>query len=84
MGPIRILQAIASGLLGADSYKGGFTTVTLGLVLHFVIAFGATAVYYVTSCRLTFLAERAFVCGLVYGVAVYLFMNFIVLPSKPA
>ncbi len=55
--PIRILQAIASGLLGAGSYKGGFATATLGLVLHFVIAFGATAVYYAASRKLTFLVR---------------------------
>ena len=80
VGPIRVLQAIASGLLGAVSYKGGFATATLGIVLHFVIAFGATAVYYAVSRKLSFLVQRAVVCGLVYGVVVYLFMNFIVLP----
>lgn len=78
--PIRVLQAIASGLFGAGSYKGGFTTAALGLALHFAIGFGATAVYFAMSRKLTFLVERAVVCGLVYGVAVYLFMNFIVLP----
>ena len=66
-----------SGLLGADSFKGGFATGALGLGLHFVIAFGATAVYFAASRRLTFLSQRAFVCGLVYGVAV---LNLVVLP----
>jgi uncharacterized membrane protein YagU involved in acid resistance len=80
VGPIRILQAIASGLLGSDSFRGGFTTAILGLGLHFVIAFGATAVYFAASRRFSLLVERAFVCGLVYGVAVYLFMNLVVLP----
>ena len=65
IGPIRVLQAIASGLLGAVSYKGGFATATLGIVLHFVIAFGATAVYYAVSRKLSFLVQRAVVCGLV-------------------
>ena len=49
-------------------------------MLHFVIALGATTVYYAASRKLTFLVQGAVVCGLVYGVAVYLFMNFIVLP----
>ncbi len=78
--PIRILQSIASGLLGMGSYKGGFVTAVLGLFLHFIIAAGAAAVYYLLSRKLRFLVERAIVCGPVYGVAVYLFMNLIVLP----
>jgi len=78
--PIRILQSIASGLLGMDSYKGGFVTTVLGVFLHFVIATGAAAVYYMVSRKLKFLVERAIFCGAVYGVAVYFFMNVIVLP----
>ena len=54
VGPIRVLQAIASGLLGAVSFRGGFTTATFGLVLHFWIAFVATAVYYAASRKLAF------------------------------
>ncbi len=78
--PVRILHVIASGLLGADSYKGGFATAALGVVLHFIIATGATAVYYFASRKLKLLVERAMICGLLYGVAVYWFMNLIVLP----
>jgi hypothetical protein len=77
--PIWVLQSIASGLLGPDSYKGGFATASLGLSLHFLIATVATAVYYGASRKLKVLVRRAIVCGLVYGVAVYLFMNLIVL-----
>ena len=78
--PIRILQVIASGVLGAESYKGGLRSAALGLALHFFIALVATAVYYVASRKLKFLVQWAVVCGLLYGVAVYLFMYQIVLP----
>ncbi|HYP26896.1 MAG TPA: hypothetical protein VE262_09270 [Blastocatellia bacterium] len=87
-GPVWVLQAISSGLLGADSYKGGFATAALGVALHFLIATVATAVYYAASRKLKFLVHHAIVCGLLYGVAVYGFMNLIVLrlafPLKPA
>ncbi len=43
--PTRVLQFVASGLLGRRSFEGGLTTAALGLGLHFVIAFGATAVF---------------------------------------
>lgn len=78
--PIRILQSVASGLLGAESYKGGLRTALLGTALHFVITFTAAAIYYAVSRKLTFLVRRAVVSGLIYGIAVYWFMNLIVLP----
>jgi hypothetical protein len=78
--PTRVLQAIASGLLGADAFKGGFATAALGLVLHFFIATTATAVYYAASRKLKVLVDQAIVCGLAYGIPVYLVMNLIVLP----
>lgn len=78
--PTRVLQAIAGGLLGADSFTGGFATAALGLVLHFFIATTATAVYYAASRKLKMLIEHAVVCGLAYGIPVYLVMNLVVLP----
>ena len=80
LAPVRVLQSISSGLLGAESYGGGAWTAALGVLLHFVIAFGAAAVFYAASRRLKFLVRRPFVAGPLYGVAVYLFMNFVVLP----
>jgi hypothetical protein len=80
IGPSRVLRAIASGLLGADAAQGGSTTAALGLVLHFFIATVATAVYYAASRRLKLLVQQPIVCGTIYGVLVYLFMNFIVVP----
>jgi hypothetical protein len=78
--PMRVLQAIASGLLGADSFQGGFATAALGLVLHFFIATTATALYYAASRKFKVLVDQAIVCGLAYGIPVYVMMNLIVLP----
>jgi len=52
----------------------------LGLFLHFVIAYSAAAIYCLTSRKLTFLREHFIVCGLFYGIAIYLTMSLIVLP----
>jgi uncharacterized membrane protein YagU involved in acid resistance len=78
--PPRVLQSIASGLLGRAAYQGGARTAALGLLLHFVIAFGAAAVYYVASRQWPVLRRRPVACGLAYGVVVYLVMNLVVLP----
>ncbi len=73
-------RAIAGGLLGPAAMRGGLGTYVLGIALHFFIALSAAAVYYAASRKLTFLTEHALVCGLFYGIAVFLVMNLIVLP----
>lgn len=78
--PESLLQAIASGVLGEKAFDGGAPAAALGAVLHYVIAFGAATVFYLASRKLDFLVRRPVVSGLAYGVAVYVFMNFIVLP----
>ena len=78
--PLRILQSIASGLVGADAFRGGLRTAALGLALHFVIATVAAGVYYAASGRLAILVTRPVLSGLVYGIVVYVVMNFVVLP----
>ena len=77
-------RAIASGLLGAPALQGGTGTWVLGVLLHYCIAFGAAAIYCVTSWRLEFLRQHFLVCGLFYGIAVYLVMNLIVVPLSAA
>jgi hypothetical protein len=76
----RVPLVIAAGLLGRGALHGSAATYVLGVLLHFFIAFSATAVYYVASRKLTFLTEHPVVCGLFYGIAVELVMGYIVLP----
>jgi hypothetical protein len=79
-GSIRMLQGIASGLLGPRSFEGGMATAGLGLAIHFLIAFTAASVFYAASRKLTFLTQHAVTSGLLYGIAVYLSMYWIVVP----
>ena len=74
------MQSIASGLLGPASFTGGAGSAALGVALHFLIATVATAVFYFASRTLRFLVDQAIPAGLLYGVFVYLFMNFVVIP----
>ncbi|HMG76263.1 MAG TPA: hypothetical protein VK582_22510 [Pyrinomonadaceae bacterium] len=78
--PVRILQSVASGVLGASAFTGGNKTAAVGLAFHFLIATIAAAVYYLASRPLRLLVNQASICGVLYGVCVYLFMNFVVLP----
>jgi hypothetical protein len=78
--PMRVLQAIASGLLGAAAFRGGTATAALGCALHFLIALVAAAVYVGASRGLPVLIRRPVLSGLFYGVVVYFVMNWIVVP----
>jgi hypothetical protein len=78
--PFAILRGIATGLLGPGAREGGLGTAALGLACHFVIALGAAAVFYAASRRLAALRRRPWLVGPLYGVAVWLFMNLVVLP----
>jgi hypothetical protein len=82
--PMRLLQGIASGLLGPKAFDGGLAMALLGLLCHFVIAFGAATVYFVASRAIRILIDHAVVSGVLYGVVVYFFMNRIVLPLSAA
>jgi hypothetical protein len=82
--PLRLLQGIAGGLIGPRAYSGGIATALLGLVCHFVIAFSAAAVYVAASRVMPLLVRHAVVSGALYGVAVYFFMNRVVVPLSAA
>jgi hypothetical protein len=80
----RLMQFIASGLLGPTAFQGGPAIVALGLALHFLIAFSLVAVFYGATRSFAFLRRQAVVSGLVYGLIVFGVMNLIVLPLSAA
>ena len=82
--PLRLLQGIAGGLLGPRTYGGGVATALLGLLCHFVIAFSAAAVFVAASRFAPFLVRQAVLSGVLYGIAVYFFMNRVVVPLSAA
>jgi hypothetical protein len=75
-----ILQSIASGLLGPAAYGGGVLTAGLGLLLHFFIAIAAACTFYFASRRWNWLLRNAVVSGMLFGIGIYAFMNFVVVP----
>ena len=80
-GPVTLLQRIASGLIGGErAASGGLGTAALGLALHYFIAFVWTVVFFAASRKMRFLTRQPVIWGLAYGVVVYFFMNFIVIP----
>jgi hypothetical protein len=78
--PARILQSVAGGLLGRATFNGGWKTAALGLGLHVFIATSVTTVFVLASRRWTLLTRRWMGCGVLYGLGVYVFMYYVVLP----
>ena len=78
--PTRILQGVAAGLYGRASFQGGMRTALIGLVIHFFIAFCVVAVYHLAARRIAFLTDHPILAGALYGLGVWTFMSFVVLP----
>jgi len=74
------MRFIASGLLGPTALAGGAKMAVLGTVLHYFIATTWATVFYLASRRLKFLIAQPLISGLLYGVLVYSFMAFVVVP----
>ena len=80
--PIKILQSVASGLLGKASYQGGLAAAALGGLLHAAIAVVMAAVYVAASQFLPALNRRPWLWGPAYGIGCYLVMNSVVLALR--
>ena len=78
--PVRVFHSISSGIYGAAAFTGGAKMAVLGVVVHFIIATTWAAVYYLASRHIRFLLNQTIISGVLYGVVVYLFMNFVVIP----
>ncbi len=82
--PARVLQSIASGLLGRAAFGGGLATAALGTLLHFFIALVIVAVFFAASRRIPALLRRPVLSGIGYGVLAYLVMSLVVVPLSAA
>ena len=83
VGPGVILQAIASGLLGKASFHEA-GTVLLGLGLQWTMSLIIAAIYGLASLRLPALARQPVRFGFLFGVGVFIVMNFVVVPLSAA
>jgi hypothetical protein len=78
--PQRILQTIASGALGTPSFTMGWTSAALGFFCHFFILIVAAWMFFAAARQLPLLTRNPWLSGIAYGTAIYVVMNFVVLP----
>lgn len=80
LNPIQVLQFIASGLLGKAALQGGLATAGLGTLIHFGLAVAFTALFAVGYATLSAVRAHWAGVGLLFGAAVWAFMNLVALP----
>ena len=84
VGPVAVLHAIASGVLGQASYYGGLGSAFLGLLLQWAMSLIIAAIYVLAAERLTLLTRHWLAMGFLYGVGIWVVMNWVVVPLSAA
>jgi predicted permease len=83
----RLFQGVASTMLGASAFDGGTSTAALGLLMHFGVAFGWSAVFLMVAMRSGrvrhLIASRYGVVktAALYGLLIWMVMSLVVIPS---
>ena len=81
---ISSLQFSASGIVVDAAFAGGLATALFGLVLDFIMITIMAGVFIFSVDRIPLLRRNVIVGSILYGVGVYIVMNFIVLPLSAA
>jgi uncharacterized membrane protein YagU involved in acid resistance len=79
---LGVLQWIASGAIGSAAFNGGLATAALGVAIHFALAIFFATFYWVASLRIAALRTHAITLGILYGAAIWIVMDLIVLPNS--
>lgn len=82
--PVIVLKYIASAVFGKKAYANGVMMPLLGLLFHFVIAYGWTILFFLVYPRLRMLSYNRILTGILYGIFVWVIMNRVVLPMSKA
>jgi hypothetical protein len=82
----RLFQGVASTLLGREALEGGTRTALIGVLMHFGVAFGWSAVFLLLAMRSAWIRRvlrspyGAVKVASVYGPLIWLVMTLVVIP----
>ena len=80
LAPVKLLQTVASGLLGKAAFDGGVPSAILGLAGHFGMSYLWAALFVAAASRVTPLVSKPAVTGPIFGILVFFTMRLVVLP----
>jgi hypothetical protein len=83
-GPVTIMHAIASGLLGKASFTGGVPTAVTGVLLQWGMAILIAAIYMLATAPMPAMRKRWIPTGIIAGVIIYFIMTYLVVPLSAA
>jgi hypothetical protein len=77
---IGVLQAVASGLMGASAFEGGAITAAFGLFCHFTIMLCAAGLFFFGYSKVAYIRNHFVLVTLAFGTLFYAVMHSIILP----
>lgn len=78
--PLIVLKYIASAVFGKSAYSSGNVMAVWGLLLHFLIAFIWTILFFLIYPKLRLLSWNRVVTGILYGIFIWIMMTQLVVP----
>src|SRR5712675_536774 len=81
-----VVAGLLSGTLDALAaivqykFNGGAVMICVGVLLHYFIAFTFTVLFFFIYPKINILAKNKIITGLIYGIIIWIIMNFIVVP----
>ena len=81
---VDILHSIAAGWYGKASRDSGAAGAVVGAISHYAIIFAFVLAYRLAAKRFSALRRHWMALGALYGAALYVLMNFVVLPLSAA
>lgn len=78
--PAVIFKFIASGWFGREAMSGGTSMVLYGLIFHYLIAALFTIALFWLYPQIIKLVKNKYLVGILYGLAIWVIMNYTVLP----
>jgi uncharacterized membrane protein YagU involved in acid resistance len=85
--PGIVLKYIASGVFGKDAFTGGTGMMLFGLLMHFLIAFACTLIYFLLYPKIKLLRWNIFLSSLLIAIIAWTVTTRLVVPMsqiKPA
>lgn len=82
--PGKVLQMIASGVLGVAAYSKGTASIALGLGFQIAMSFAIALIFNIAFWQVAFLRQNPILFGALYGCVIFVVMNFVVVPLSRA
>jgi hypothetical protein len=75
-----VLKYIASGIFGNEAFSGGYEFAILGLLIHFLIVFSITLVYFFAYPKLKLLRQHILLSAFIITVIAWAVTTRIIIP----